>query len=63
MNEKLSYFRKKKKLTQQEVAAKLGIAVSTYSMIESGQRGISLDKAYALAKLYGITIEELFFKN
>jgi len=57
----LKRLRKVKGLTQEEIAQKLGVAPSTYSLYETGERGISLYKAFLLAKIFGLTIEELFF--
>lgn len=59
----LKRLRKVKALTQEEIAKKLNVAPSTYSLYESGVRGISLDKAFILAQIFGLTIEELFFAH
>lgn len=55
--------RKKAKLTQQDVAEKLGITRSFYGMIETGDRNPTLDLARKIAGLFNVDIEELFFND
>lgn len=63
MNNKMKYYREKKGFTQQIMAEKLGIAVSTYNMIENGKRGISLSIAKNISLLLETTIDTIFFDN
>lgn len=49
------------KRTQREVAGKLGIAVSTLGMYETGRRVPKDEIKVKLSKLYGVPIQELFY--
>ncbi|KIU75098.1 helix-turn-helix transcriptional regulator [Bacillus cereus] len=58
---RIRYIRKKKKITQGELAKMLGFSGSSaISYIESGQRKLNADKIPKLAKSLGVTIEEIF---
>lgn len=46
--------RKKKELTQAQLAKKAGIARTTYSMIETGERGVSVQNAKKIAAVLEI---------
>ena len=59
LSEKLMRLRKKQGLSQQEVAAALGVSRQTVSNWEAGQGAPALDKAVALAQLYHVTVDEL----
>lgn len=63
MNNRMKYYREKKGLTQQVMAQKLGVAVSTYNMLENGKRGISLPIAKNISLLLDSTIDAIFFDN
>lgn len=63
MNNKMKYYRISQNMTQKECASKLGIAISTYSMIENNNRRISLEFADKISRLFGKSIEEIFFAN
>ncbi|OVE34816.1 hypothetical protein CCZ20_24505 [Priestia aryabhattai] len=52
--------RKKKGLTQQELANKLGISRVTYLQIESGENDPKVSIAQDISKFLGETIEYLF---
>lgn len=61
---RLRVFRAEKSLTQEEVASSLGVTRQTISAIEKGSYNPSLGLAYRIAKLFNVTIEEMFnFKN
>lgn len=55
----LIQLRKTKKLTQEQVAMKLGIATTNYNMIENGfrQKDMDLSLAVRLAKIFEISID------
>lgn len=55
----LRYFRKRKKLTQEELASKLGVIRATYWAYEKGSIMPPYDKLEQLADIFGITIDEL----
>lgn len=59
LSDKLMRLRKKQGLSQQEVAAALGVSRQTVSNWEAGQGAPALDKAAALARLYHVTVDEL----
>ena len=52
--EMLKVLRKEHKYQQKDVADFLKIRQSAYSMIENGQRGLSIDSAKKLGELYGV---------
>lgn len=58
---RLVNLRRQHGLTQQEVADKLQITRSFYSMIEINDRNPTLHLAKKMAELFGTNIEALFF--
>ena len=52
-----------KGLRQEDLAKFLGISLNSYNNKENGKREFSLMEANSLAKLFGYSIEEIFFKN
>ncbi|WP_452600540.1 helix-turn-helix domain-containing protein [Pontimicrobium sp. MEBiC06410] len=58
--ENIRYFRKVKKLSQQEVAEKSGMLASTYNRIENMKVTPSIDTAEKIAKALEISFVELF---
>lgn len=63
MNNAMKEYREKEGLTQLQMAEKLGIAVSTYNMIENGKRGVSVISAKKISLLLNTSIDSLFFKD
>lgn len=63
INNRLKYYREKMNLTQENIADKLSIAVSTYNQFENNRRKVSLIKAKELSIVFNTTIDELFFTN
>lgn len=55
--------RKKKKLSQIELAVEVGIDRSYLSEIENGRTNMSVSVLYAIADSLGVDIAELFKKN
>ena len=55
--------RKSKGLTQEEVAEKLGVSRQAVSKWENGTSDPSTSNLCALAKLYGIPVEELLHET
>ena len=53
--------RNKTKLTQEDVAKKLGISRSFYGLIETGNRRPTYGMAVKLADIFDCPINELFF--
>lgn len=58
-HENLRNARQRKGMSQQDVADKVGVAKSTYSMWETGNREPNLMKIIALTKVLGVTGDEL----
>lgn len=57
----LANLRKNKKLTQRELARKLGFPASNISMYESGARLPSLTRAKKIASFFEVPIEAIIF--
>lgn len=58
--ERLKALRKEKNLTQQDVADKVEVAVSTYANWEQGRREPSIFDIYGLLQAFDIDANELF---
>lgn len=59
-NENLKEARIKKGLSQKEVADNIGVAKSTYSLYESGNREPNVQTIKKIADFLGISADELF---
>ncbi|WP_080801683.1 helix-turn-helix transcriptional regulator [Arabiibacter massiliensis] len=59
LGEKLVKLRKKQGMSQQQVAAALGVTRQTVSNWECDQGAPAFDKASALARLYGVSLDDL----
>ena len=60
--EKLREFRKGKKLTQKEMARKLGVTLSMYEKVEGGRTGVSAAFMQKLKTAFpDVSIDFLFF--
>lgn len=53
-------YRKQANLSQEEVACKLGITQQAYSYKERGDRKFTIDEAFKLEEVLGVSIYELF---
>ncbi|MDP4094528.1 MAG: helix-turn-helix transcriptional regulator [Bacillota bacterium] len=60
MENRLEEIRKKSRLTQEELAEKLEVSRQTISSLESGRYNPSILLAFKIARLFGVTIEEMF---
>lgn len=65
MRNYLKDLRAKKSLTQLDVAKKLNITESYYSLIENGERQqkMTIDLAQKLADVFGVSLEYIFEKE
>lgn len=63
MKNRLIGLRKEKKMTQREVADKLGIARTTYSGYENGSREPDNDTLQKLADFFGCTLDYLLGRS
>lgn len=59
LNEKISYYRKAAKLSQEELAERTGVSRQAVSKWELGAATPELEKLVALAKTFGVTTDEL----
>lgn len=59
MREYLKELRQKHRMTQQDVAKKLGISTQYYQLLESGKRQKKLDLTVAakLSTIFGVTVD------
>ena len=62
-NNNLNFIRKKKNITQQELADKTNIERSTISRIENGEIDTSIDNAIKIANALEIPLEEIIAKD
>ena len=59
LNEKILYYRKRAGLSQEALAAKVGVSRQAVSKWELGDTVPELEKLVALAKAFGVTTDEL----
>lgn len=55
--------RARKGWTQAETAQKLGVSVQTYNAWEKDISGVAISKVQAVAELFGVKLNQIFFKN
>lgn len=60
LNTKIQELRKEHRLSQEELAAAVGVTRQTITSLERGKYTASLVLAYKIAKYFGLTIEEVF---
>lgn len=60
MNNRLRVLRAERRWSQAELADRLGVSRQTINAIETGKYDPSLPLAFALARVFGLRIEELF---
>lgn len=58
-NENLQKARERKNMTQKEVAERIGVAKSTYSLYESGNREPNVQTIKKIADLLNVSADEL----
>ncbi len=59
LNEKILYYRKAAKLSQEELAAQVGVSRQAVSKWELGDATPEVDKLLALARAFGVSTDEL----
>lgn len=59
----LSNLRKKKGLTQRDLAKKCEMSPSAIAMYERGKRTPTLKRAKVLAEFFNVSVEKIFFEN
>ena len=60
MNNLIREMRKDKKITQDDLAAAVGVTRQTVISLENGKYNASLQLAYKISKYFGKSIEEVF---
>jgi len=60
MRNKIKVFRAMHNLTQEDLAAKLGVTRQTILALEKEKYDPSLTLAFRIARYFGVTIEEVF---
>ena len=60
MKNKIEAIRTERGIRQDELAKVLGVSRQTISSLENGRYNPSITLAYKIAKLFGMTIEEVF---
>lgn len=60
MNNRVNELRKQKGITQADFAKMLGVSRMTVSSIETGRFDPSIMLAYKIAKVFDLTIEDVF---
>lgn len=60
MKTRIQELRKQRKLSQEELANRVGVTRQTITSLEVGKYTASLLLAHKIAKFFGMTIEEVF---
>ncbi len=60
MNNKIRELRKDGKITQDDLAAAVGVTRQTIISLENGKYNASLQLAHKISAYFGLTIEEVF---
>ena len=61
MHNRIKELRARHNLTQDNLAKKVNVRRETIVFLEKGKYNPSLKLAYDISKVFGVTIEELFF--
>lgn len=60
MKNKIKVYRKRTGVSQENLSEKLGVSRQTVNAIENDKYNPSLSLAFKLAKLFDVTVDELF---
>lgn len=60
MKTRITEYRKKRKITQEELADAVNVTRQTIISLENGKYKASLVLAHKIARFFGVTIEEMF---
>ena len=60
MVNRILQLRKENNMTQQDLADRMSVSRQTINSLERGKYDPSIGLAYRIAKLFGLTIEEVF---
>lgn len=58
----LYFYRKRSHLTQEEVAKAIGLTYQQIQKYEKGKNRVSADVLYKLGRLYGVCLQQFFWK-
>lgn len=61
MEQTMAELRRKINITQEELAAKIGVSKGAIGMYETGKRTPSLHRAKKIAQFFGVALEDLRF--
>ncbi len=56
----LKELREAREKTLSEVAARMGISIAFVSYLESGKRNLSINNAAKFARIYNVTLDEVY---
>lgn len=56
----LLYYRKKNKITQKQLADKLGVKHNAISAWENGVNSIDIDTLFQVCQIFGITVNDMY---
>ena len=59
LNEKIAWYRREKKLSQEELAAQVGVSRQAVSKWELGETSPDINKLLSLARVFGVTTDHL----
>lgn len=60
MESRIQELRKQNKITQEELAAAVGVTRQTIISLENGKYNASLQLAYKISRFFGLHIEDVF---
>ena len=60
---RLSEIRESKRISQTELAARVGVTARHIAFIENGDRKPSIDLAFKISKSLGVTLEDIFLRE
>lgn len=60
VSKNLLYYRKKNKITQKELAEKLGVKHNAISAWENGVNSIDIDTLFRVCKIFGVTVNDMY---
>ena len=63
MRNNVKELRSEQRWTQAEFGASLGVSRQTVNALEAGRYDPSLPLAFTIARVFGLTIEEIFFPD
>lgn len=56
-------WRRAKGITQKDMSERLGVHINTYQNWEKSPQNISMENAQKIARIFGVSIEDISFKE